>query len=297
MTEGRCGAQSGETAARTAGFAAMQIYANELAGREVFNDKHQVESFGPLLSALARDDRAAIKRAVTSLVYSHTHVVRLRVSRGGQVLADVGGPYILAPVHGVLRRNGTTLAHYVLSVQDDLGFVKLADRFIGVPIVLRVAGHTLAIHGALSPAPSSLPADGAVSYRGVDYHTFSFVTQAFPSGALHITLLVPTHGTESGERCAAVKLAEVERIAERTWQRAAHVKASIGSFIGFASRLTGAEVFVRAGARRLGGSHASGPSALPAQGAIRYRGSGYRVESFSAPYAAGHVRIYLLVHV
>ena len=74
---------------------------------------------------------------MTSLVYSHTHIVRLRVTRGGTVLADVGGPYIIAPVSGLLRVHGRTVARYVLSVQDDLGYVKLETRYIGFPLLLR----------------------------------------------------------------------------------------------------------------------------------------------------------------
>jgi len=161
----------------------MRIYANELASSEVFNDKRQVERYGPLLSALESRNRAAIVAAVTSLVYSHTHVVRLRVTRGREVLADVGGPQILAPVGGPLRRNGNTLGHYVLSVQDDLGYVKLVSRFIGVPLVLSSRSHALAIEGAVSPGPGTIPAHGPVSYRGTRYQAFSFPEQAFPRGA------------------------------------------------------------------------------------------------------------------
>src|SRR6202035_899721 len=76
-----CGSAGAETLARTAGVVARRIYANELASSEVFSDKRQVEGFSPLLSALQSGNRAAVKEAVTSLVFSHTHVVRLRVTR------------------------------------------------------------------------------------------------------------------------------------------------------------------------------------------------------------------------
>src|SRR5437588_552167 len=99
-----CGAAAPETLVRTVGLVATRIYANELSSSEVFSDKRQVESFAPLLSALASGNRAGVREAVKSLVFSHTHVVRLRVTRGGEVIADVGGPEILTPASGSLRR-------------------------------------------------------------------------------------------------------------------------------------------------------------------------------------------------
>src|SRR5262249_38917850 len=148
-----------------------------LASAEVVNDKHQVESYGPLLSALERGNRAAIREAVIDLVYSHTHIVRLRVTRGSEVLADVGGPQILAPVGGTLRQRDRTLGRYVLSVQDDLGYVKLVSRFIGVPLVLNSGGRVLSIEGAVDPGPTKIAAQGPFSYRGKRYQVFSFAAR------------------------------------------------------------------------------------------------------------------------
>ena len=113
-----CGAGAPETLAKTAGRVAMQIYAHELTGSGVRADQRQVESNGPLLNALASGNLAGVREAVTSLVYSHTHIVRLRVLQGNTVQADVGGPYIIAPVSGSLRFHGRTVGHYLLSVQD-----------------------------------------------------------------------------------------------------------------------------------------------------------------------------------
>jgi hypothetical protein len=194
------------------GLVGTRIYANELSSSEVFGDKSQVERFSPLLDAVARGDRTAVREAVTSLVFSHTHVVRLRVSRGGEVLADVGGPDILAPVNGSLRRGGRTVGHYTLSVQDDLGYVKLVTRFTGAPLVLRAGSRTLPVAGTLAPAPTSIPEHGAVKYRGSTYQAFSFNAQVFPSGPLRISLLVPVPGSLSGRTCSEIKVDELGAI-------------------------------------------------------------------------------------
>jgi hypothetical protein len=289
-----CGTEAAETLARTAGAVAKRIYAKELAGTEVSNDMHQVEGYGPLLSALESGNRAATKEAVTSLVYSHTHVVRLRVTRGNAVLADVGGPQILAPVKGTLRHNGTTLGHYVLSVQDDLGYVKLVSRFIGAPLVLTGSSGALAIEGAVSPGPAAIPTHGPVSYHGHSYQAFSFPAQAFPSGALRISLLMPVSASLSSQSCATIKVAELGDVAQRVSRRFVLSGSTFGSYIKTTTSLTGGLIYIKSGSRQLAGSSRPAPN-LPAQGTVRSHGVTYGVSSFTAPSEAGQVRIYQLV--
>ena len=291
-----CGSAGAETLARTAGVVARRIYANELASSEVFSDKRQVEGFSPLLSALQSGNRAAVKEAVTSLVFSHTHVVRLRVTRGGEVLADVGGPEILAPVGGSLRRGGRTLGHYLLSVQDDLGYVKLVSRFIGVPPALRAGSRTLPVAGALAPGPASIPAHGPVDYRGATYQAFSFGAQAFPSGPLRISLLLPTSSSLARRSCSEIRVSELGDVARRVSRRFALSPASFPSYIGATAPLIGGLIYIRSGSRQLAGSTRPGPRTLPDQGTVDYRGATYGVSSFTATTAAGQARIYLLVH-
>jgi hypothetical protein len=291
-----CGAEAPEALAQAVGLVGRRIYANELASGAVYKDKHQVESYGPLLSALEGGSRAAIKRAVTSLVYSHTHIVRLRVTRGSKVLADVGGPYIIAPTGGALRRNGRTLGHYVLSVQDDLGYVKLVHRFIGVPLALSVSGHALPVEGAVPLSPAAIPAHGPVSYRGGRYQAYSFTAKAFPSGSLHIALLAPLSASLSNESCTAIRVAELGRVAERIAHRFTLSNSNFGSYIETTVPLTRGLIYIRSGSRQLAGSSRPGPAGLPSRGTVRYRGSTYGVSSFTAPSQAGRVRVYQLVH-
>jgi hypothetical protein len=290
-----CGAAAPETLARTVGVVGSRIYDNELSSSEVSRDKRQVEGYAPLLAALSRGDRAAVREAVTSLVFSHTHVVRLRVSRGSEVLADVGGPEILAPVSGTLRRGGSTVGHYVLSVQDDLGYVKLVTRFTGVPLVLRAGSRTLPVAGALDPGPSSIPAHGSVSYRGRTYEAFSFDAQAFPSGPLRISLLVPAPGSLSRSTCSEIRVAELGDVARRISLRFTLSSANFSSYIKATAPLTSGLLYIRSGSRQLAGSTSPGPATLPLRGTVHYRGATYGVSSFTSPSQAGQVRIYQLV--
>lgn len=290
-----CGAAAPGVLARAAGLVARRIYAGELAGSETRADQRQVETNGALLSAVASGEREAITTAVTTLVYSHTHVVRLRVTRGSTVLADVGGPYILAPVGGALRLHGRVIGHYVLSVQDDLGYVKLVSRFIGTPLVMRTGSRMVPVEGLFSSAPASIPTQGPVKVGGVSYEAISFNATAFPSGPLRISLLLPIPPGLSSMSCAAIKSGELGRVAQRVSSRFSLSPASFSTYIKLAASLTGGLLYIRAGSRQLAGSTRPGPARLPGTGPVKYRGRTYTVYSFQAPSSAGSVRVYQLI--
>jgi hypothetical protein len=289
-----CGLAAPQTLARTAGLVAIRIYAGELSGSETRADQRQVEGFSPLLSALANGDRAAVNAAVTSLVFSHTHVVRLRVSQGSRVLADVGGPYILAPAGGTLRFHGKTVGRYVLSVQDDLGYVKLVTRFIGAPLVMRASGHGLPVEGLLSPGPPTIPAHGPVTYAHKAYEAFSFNASAFPAGPLRISLLLPLTPSLSARSCAEIRTAETGRVAQRISRRFTLAPSTFATYIKLTRTLTGALIYIRSGSRQIAGSSSPGPSRLPAAGTVSYKGASYGVASFAGSSTAGPIRVYAL---
>jgi hypothetical protein len=290
-----CGRTAPETLAKSVGLVATRIYQRELASTGVRADRNQVEGYVPLLSALASGNRAGVTEAVTKLVYSGTHVVRLRVTHGGVVLADVGGPYILAPVGGNLRFHGRSVGRYLLSVQDDLGYVKLETRFIGVPLVLHQGSRRIPLEGTLAPGPASIPEHGPVSYRGASHEAFSFNAMAFPSGALRISLLVPVPRSLSAESCVAIRIAELGHIAERLWRLVALASAPPSAFIHSSQSLIGGLAYVRSGSHQLAGSTQPGPRRLPDGGTVKYRRVTYGVSSFAANSGGTPVRVYLLV--
>jgi len=294
-SQASCGAAAPATLARTAGLVAKQIYAHELSSSGVRADQRQVEGYEPLLSALAGGNRARVRQAVTTLVYSHTHIVRLRVMQGNALQADVGGPYIIAPVGGQLRFHGRTVGHYVLSVQDDLGYVKLERRYLDLPLVLQMGALRIPLEGTLAPGPAKIPELGPVTYRGTSYEAFSFDAAAFPQGTLRVSLLVPVPASLPAESCTAIRLAELGRISKLTWDRFSLVSAPPSAYATELTTLTGGLTYVRSGARQLAGSTTPGPSHLPASGTVKYRGTTWQVSSFSSAAAGAPVRVYLLV--
>jgi hypothetical protein len=278
-----CATAAPEVLATTAGGLAKRIYTGELRGSETLSDRHQVESYTPLLNAVASGDRAAINAAVHHLVYSHTHIVRLRVSRGTTVLSDDGGPYILAPVRGTLRLHGRAIAHYVLSVQDDLGYVKLVTRFLDVPLLMRAGSHGIPIEGLLSPGPSSIPDHGPLTYKHKLYEAFSFDARSFPGGPLRISLLLPIPGSLAAKSCAEIKSAELGRAALLISRRFSLTPAAFPVYAKLTRTLTDSPIFIRAGSHQ-----------LPDSGPLSYEGKEYEVSSFLAPSSIGHVRVYVL---
>jgi hypothetical protein len=290
-----CGAAGATVLADAAGSVAAGIYASEESSAETARDRNQIESYGPLLSAVERGEHAAIEEAVHSLVYSGTHIVRLRVSQGSKVLSDIGGPYIIAPVTGVLRSHGRAIAHFVFSVQDDLGYVKLETRFLGAPLVLRTASGQVPIEGQLQPGPARIPDRGPVTYHGAHYEAFSFNAKAFPSGRLRVSILLTLpHGLQT-QSCVQIKADVLGRVAQRISRRFSLTPSVFASFVRLAHAVTGELVYVRAGSRTLAGSTRSTPRKLPTSGALRWHGVNYEVSSFSAPTSVGAVHVYVLV--
>ena len=290
-----CAAHAPEILATTAGSVAERIYASEISSAEVQSDKRQIESYGPLLSALESDDRAALKTAVHSLVYSHTHIVRLRISRGSTLLEDNGGPYIIAPVTGQLRAHGKTLGHFVFSVQDDLGYVKLETRFVGAPLVLRTETGQVPIEGQLNPGPASIPDHGPVSYHGATFEAYSFNALAYPSGRLRISLLLPLPGGLAGKTCDQIKAAELALVAQRISRRFTLSTAAFAGYIRLVHTMTHANLYIQSGSHTLAGSTHAAPAKLPSSGPVSFHGVDYEVSSFTAPSTSGPLSVRVLV--
>jgi hypothetical protein len=280
-----CAGATAATVSAVQTVVAERIYAEELRGEESRLDAARARSYGPLLTALERGETAAVAAAVHALVYKpHWHIVRLRVLRGSRVLADVGGPHVTAPVTGTLRAHGRTLGRYVISAQDDLGYVKLVTHFIGLPIEIYQGGAP--VMGTLRAAPAA-PAEGEhVQVAGRSYLVSNVPIRAFPAGALQASLF--TSAAPSTASCAALRLAAWGSVARHVAARFHPLGKHYQDLADVVRTVTGGRVFVRAGSRRLAGG---GPARLPSSGAVRYGGRRWPVYSWQP--AAGQ-RVYFL---
>ncbi len=286
-----CGPASAAAVASVDGAVARGIYAGELRSSEVSADIAHITGSQALLSALASGNEAAVYTAVHTIVYTpHWHIVRLRVVMSGRVLADVGGPDIIAPVSGTLRWRGRALGTYVMSVQDDVGFVKLVSRFIGVPVDLYRGGAFLM--GTLQPAPpSTLSAGATLTVAGNAYYDYAFDAGAFPSGALRVALLVPRPTSAvAATSCSSVQLATWGAIAKRVAARLRPLSAHYPELVDVLRGATGGLAYVRSGSTRLAGG--AGPARIPLQGIVRYAGRSWSVFSWEP---APPARVYVFI--
>jgi hypothetical protein len=177
--------------ANTWGLVAERVYYAEHLGSKAELIRGVVERSRAFRTAVSAGNARATRAAIIGFFRSHLHVVRVRVIRRGQLLVDVGGPHVLAPIPGVVRNaQGQVVAHFLLGIQDDLGFTILARAFTGAQTVMREGSRE--VMGTLRPGPLTIPNRGQVVYQGTTYEAYSFDAEAFPSGPLRISLLYPT---------------------------------------------------------------------------------------------------------
>jgi hypothetical protein len=196
----RCPKRIAETKLDTLGHVGERIYEEEAGSPYVQATLRHIETDKPFQQAVVARDTQAIRAAIVGLFAAHIHVVRVRVyasepSGAQRFLYDLGGPYVLAPVHGVVRSGGKLVGRFSFAIQDDAGYMKLAQRFTGADVLMRVGPRSeKQVIGTLDPGPAHVPDRGAVSYRGASFAAYSFSGVAFPSGPLRISLLYRSAG-------------------------------------------------------------------------------------------------------
>ncbi len=179
----------------TLGHVGERIYREEADSPYVRATLHHIEGDRGFQQAVAARDTAAIRAAIVGFFGAHIHVVRVRAyavepSGAQRFLYDLGGPYVLAPVHGVVRHGGRIVGKFSYAIQDDAGYLRLAHLFTGAEILMWTGGKQ--VMGTLDPGPPRVPRRGTVAYDGKRYAAYSFTGEAFPSGPLRISLLVPS---------------------------------------------------------------------------------------------------------
>lgn len=184
-----CAGTPSQTIAETLGAAGRRLYEEEASSGDVTATLDRIEHSARFVHDVQRADRAGTLRSIVGFFRLHRlHVVRVRVLRAGKLFVDLGGRFVLGPARGVLRdRRGQLVGSFVAAVQDDVGYFKLARRFLGADVVMR-AGRRVVI-STVGRVRAALPAHGIVRIGGRRYRVYSFLGQAFPSGPLRITLL------------------------------------------------------------------------------------------------------------
>ena len=191
LSRSLCGPTASDTRLNTIGYVAGNVMAGEARGAAVARTLHHAAIDPAFRSAVAAGDPAAVRAAIVGLFRDNRfHIVRVRAWRGTHLINDVGGPFVLSPAKGtIVGPGGAVAGRFMLSVQDDTGFIKLVHRFTGAEVVLHTSAGTVP-GSTLSPGPAFVPGLSTVNYAGVAYRSYGFTGTAFPSGRLEVTLLV-----------------------------------------------------------------------------------------------------------
>jgi hypothetical protein len=294
---GACGSATQGVIDAAYSTATHAIYKGELASHEVTADLHHVTSATDLASAVAGSDATAALTATTRIVYTPVwHIVRLRVlSRSGQVLADVGGPDILAPVTGQITFHGKVVGSFVMSVQDDLGYEKLVTRFTAIPIELYRGGSPLmGLDFPASQAPATVPPSGTpITVNGVKSVSLSYRVLAFPSGTIQVLLAIPAASAALSQSSCTQVGADTYGAISVQLADLINLRKHAVPFVDLDHEFNPVELtFVRAGGVQLASSNnAAGPASIPDSGSLSYDGQNWIVYSFTAKHG---VHVFML---
>jgi hypothetical protein len=225
------------TVADTLGTVAGRVYHEASTGGDVAQAVHRIQSSTALASAVEEDNASAAGAALRELLLGQ--IVRVEVLRGGHVLAQAGSGPAIAPVHGSIP---DTSATYVLSTQSDRAYLQVVHQVTGAQVLLSTgpagggqdsggggahgSGGAPGAHlltGTIDGVPpASVPAAGAVTYAGRRYRSVTLGGAVYPSGELHIALLVPSSATSCPGSAAQTRVETLGHVGERIYAEELH---------------------------------------------------------------------------
>jgi hypothetical protein len=214
-----CGQATDGVYLDTAYGVAARIAENERGGAAVTLAQRTIAGDAVLARAVAAGDIATVESQLIVLLYNHEHIVRISVFRRGRLIDNVGGAFVLAPVYGTLRVAGSVVGTFEFSIQDDEGYLLLAQRLVGADTVMRYQGQT--VKADIDVGATPLPERGAVRIGGLEYLVATIDVGAFPTGTLRISLLFPVPVPAlASATCVQARADVLGAIAERVYGEA-----------------------------------------------------------------------------
>jgi hypothetical protein len=170
---------------------AQQTYAREVGGSAVRFQRQRIAHDPVLLGAQRTRNLPALRAEVArQQATPHKHISRVRVLKGSTVLADSGVPFVVAGAPVTLRdASGHALGRLDVSIQDEIGFVRLMHRNYPVDVVVRGRGANHVRTSLPAAARATLPATGRVTVAGRRYDVRSFGGTALGGEAVRIWIL------------------------------------------------------------------------------------------------------------
>lgn len=186
-----CAPTPADVRAATAGLVARRLLDAEQRGAGAQRAIRHAEKDPAFRAAVVAGDPAAIRAAIIGFFQDkHFHIVRGRVWSGTRLIEDVGGPHVLSPAIGTITTaSGKVAGRFMLSIQDDAGYIKLLHRFTGADVTLSTAAGVVPGSNVMGGPPFA-PGLRAVRYHRRPWRAFGLLGTAFPSGPLRVSLLI-----------------------------------------------------------------------------------------------------------
>jgi hypothetical protein len=168
--------------------AAERQYRRETSGAVIRADLHRIAGEAGLRSAARSGNVASLKAYVNQRfpnVWYHQHISRLQILRAGKIIVDAGVPFVVDGP-SVTLPGGDTLR---ISIQDEIGFVRLIHRHNPVEVVVRGQGAGHVRSSLPAAATASLPSGGQTTIAGVRYQVHSFRRTALGGEPVQIWIL------------------------------------------------------------------------------------------------------------
>ncbi len=186
-----CAAAIAQVKADTLASVAQRIYHQEVYGAPNGAAYAKIAPLPGLARGIETGDYALARRTIRNQPVRHA--VRVRVEdAAGNALVDVGLGFVIAGVpHRLVAPDGRILGRITVSIQDVIGFVRLAHRLTGAGVLVR---GTLDHHVESSlPAAVGLtpPTSGGVVIAGRHYTVSSFTGPGFAGEQLTAWILAP----------------------------------------------------------------------------------------------------------
>jgi hypothetical protein len=168
-------------------------YAAEVNGGKARALLRRVGTDPGLLRALQQGDaatRAYVGRQFPNVWY-HWHISRMRILRGSRAVVETGVPFVVAPSQMTLKGpHGQVLGTLQISIQDEIGFVRLMHRLYKVDVVVRGQGAAHVRSSLPAATRARLPSSGPVTIAGRRYQVRSFRQTAWNHEPVTVSILV-----------------------------------------------------------------------------------------------------------
>jgi hypothetical protein len=170
---------------------ARRHYAAEKHGGVAFGTLHRLGKDATLLRLLQSGNLSAtqayVKRHYKDVWY-RWHVSRMRIFEGSRMVVDEGVPFCVDGPRMTLRAGGRTLGTLQISIQDEIGLVRLMSHNTPADVVVR--GRTEVRSSLPAATNAKLPARGQVTIAGARYQVRSFNETALGGEPVTVWILL-----------------------------------------------------------------------------------------------------------